>query len=364
MRQNVFTADKLTHAPTGALDVARIRPRPVSRVGAAGLVRRRLYTDAMTSHFHRRPPLPRWLLAVHAETAVAETTGRGRTRGSFLAAFLAGVARLTAAAVAGERLSGTPGLLQGVDPRAKLVGVLVLIVVAALLSALPALLLLVAVAVALALASRVGIARLAVRAWLWVPLFTGLLAMPAAFNVVTPGQPVWTIVEGDGATWWSDDGSLSVTREGVEVALRLLLRVTATVSFAVLLTLTTRWDDLLRALRAVRVPRTFVFVLAAAYRYVFLLARLLADMGAARAARLVGPVSRGDDRRFAAAAAGTLFGHSQALAAAVHEAMLARGYEGEVRTLSRWRLGVRDLVWSALVAAAAAAALALEAWAS
>ena len=59
----------------------------------------------------------------------------------------------------------------------------------------------------------------------------------------------------------------------------------------------------------------------------------------------MGPVSRRDDRRFVAAAVGTLFVRSQALGEEVYLAMLARGYAGEARLLERPRFRPRDALW-------------------
>ena len=119
-----------------------------------------------------------------------------------------------------------------------------------------------------------------------------------------------------------------------------------------LLTLTTPWPDLLKAMRAVGLPRGFVFVLAVAYRYVFTLVRLVQDMTVARTSRLVGRVSTREDRHFLGGTVAAVFGKSQATSEQVYLAMISRGYTGEARTLSTWRLRRLDFVWSAVVAVA------------
>jgi energy-coupling factor transporter transmembrane protein EcfT len=122
----------------------------------------------------------------------------------------------------------------------------------------------------------------------------------------------------------------------------------------VLLTLTTPWNRLLAALRALAVPRMFVLVLAMAYRYVFHLLNAVTEMYTARKARLVGATTDvGSGRRFVSASAGALFGKSHALAEEVHMAMLSRGYTGNVRTLATSRITARDVVWAAACVAAA-----------
>ena len=168
-----------------------------------------------------------------------------------------------------------------------------------------------AFAVGLVAASRLGLARFAVRAWLFIPLFTAVVMLPVTLSVVSPGRAVLTLWS-HGAPFWPLPATIAVTAPGLLAFLRLVARVTTVVSFSVLLTLTTPWAELLKALRAVGVPRGFVFVLAVAYRYVFTLVRIVQDMALARTSRLVGRAAPGEDRRFLGAAVATAFGKSQA----------------------------------------------------
>ena len=73
-------------------------------------------------------------------------------------------------------------------------------------------------------------------------------------------------------------------------------------------------------------------------------------MALARTSRLVGRVSSREDRHFLGGAVAAVFGKSQATSEQVYLAMISRGYAGEARTLSTWRLRRLDFVWSAVVA--------------
>jgi cobalt/nickel transport system permease protein len=283
--------------------------------------------------------LPFWLLQPQAAAPAA-----GSSSVSFLSRFVQGLGHFLEEAFAGEALSVRPGLLQGLDARAKLVGLLALLVTAALSTNIWALLVLLAAGVALVPLSRLNVGRFALRAWTVVPVFTLIIALPAMTSWVTPGAVVVHL--------W---GGGSITSAGLLVAARLVVRVTAAVTFGVLLAVTTRWDMLMRGLRVLYVPRSFLFILTATYRYVFQLLRLTQDLVTARLARSVGPVSRRDDRHFIAAAVGTLFARSQMLGEEVYLAMLARGYTGAVLTLERLRFRARDAGWLVAVALLVAA---------
>ena len=294
-----------------------------------------------------RITVPDWLLSRTQPPLIQKASRRAR-HGSFLEKTLGGLAHLVDSALALEATSARNGLLQRLDPRVKLISLVGLVIVGVLAPRLLTLGALIALSVVLAVASRTGLRRLAVRAWIFIPLFTALIALPATTNWVRPGRPLLTFWQGSHVALgpFRLPGTLAITEPGLLSAAHLVLRVTAVVSLAVLLTLTTRWNDLLRSLRAVRAPKMFVFVLAVAYRYVHLLARLLRDMLLARKSRSVGPCSGAENRRFLGASTAALFGKSQAVGEQVHSAMLARGYQGEVHTLDTWRLRWVDLVWA------------------
>jgi cobalt/nickel transport system permease protein len=308
----------------------------------------------------RGAAVPAWLLAPAGTAAGAAAPPRPRrTRRPFADRLLSALAAWAERALASDELARRPGLLQGLDPRVKLVSLLALIATAALSTRMGVLLVLLALAVALVPASRLGLARFAARAWTFIPLFTALIMLPAVFSVVTPGRAVVTVWSHGAPLPWLP-ATLAVTAPGLAAFARLVLRVTTVVSFSVLLTLTTPWPDLLKALRAVGVPRGLVFVLAVAYRYVFTLVRLIQDMALARTSRLVGRVSAGEDRRFLGGAVAAVFGKSQATSEQVYLAMISRGYTGEARTLHAWRLRWLDLAWSAAVAAGLVGLLVFE----
>jgi cobalt/nickel transport system permease protein len=65
-------------------------------------------------------------------------------------------------------------------------------------------------------------------------------------------------------------------------------------------------------------------------------------------------------RRFVAASAGALFGKAHALSDEVYLAMLARGYDGNARTLKAFRIRTLDVVWALGCVAVGIAILGLD----
>jgi cobalt/nickel transport system permease protein len=125
--------------------------------------------------------------------------------------------------------------------------------------------------------------------------------------------------------------------------------VGASVSLAVLLVLTTKWSDVLKSLRALHVPNVFVLVLGMTYRYVFLLLHAITNMFLARKSRTIATTSGAEQRRWIVASLGALFNKSLRLSTDVYQAMLSRGFHGEIYSYSDYRMRPND--WLMLIGA-------------
>ncbi len=243
-----------------------------------------------------------------------------------------------------EHTARGSGFLQQLDPRAKLCGLLGLIVAVATAHRIWVLIALFVVALVLALMSRVSILALMSRVWIGVLTFTGAIALPAIF--LTPGNPIYRLP----LLGWA------VTAQGLQSAIFLLLRAEIAATLSLLLILCTPWVQVLKSLRFFHVPAVCVVLLGMTYRYIFLLLQTAHDMFEARRGRLVGQLDGPERRRLAAGSAGVLLGRSVQLANDVHLAMRARGYVGEIYILENLRMGSADWVHlSALLGIAAVA---------
>lgn len=296
---------------------------------------------------------PDWLLSPEVGLCPCGCTGRRSKRG-FVDKTLTGGADVVRQALRADDVARADGLLQGLDPRVKLVTVLGLLVTASFVHHLPVLAALCFATLGLAAASAIPLGFFVKRVWLFVPIFTGIVVLPATLDVITPGHVVVPL-----GTWFGHH--LGMTRQGLTGAGIIVTRVAASISLVVLLTLTTAWTRLLASLRSVGVPKIFVLVLGMTYRYVFVLLDVVDDLYVARKARMVRP-SRDvrADQRFVAATAGAVFGKAHALSGDVHDAMVSRGWTGHARTLRAPRATWRDLVWTVSCCAAAATAIGID----
>ncbi len=253
-----------------------------------------------------------------------------------------------------DELAREAGWLQALDPRAKLLGAFAVLLAISMAQNLLVIAALYALTLPLAVASRVPLGFYLKRVWVFMPFFTGVVALPALFSPFSPGTPFVTLI--DLAT---PRVYLAITQPGINTAAFLLLRVGASVSIAVLLVLTTRWAALLQALRVLRVPQAFVLILGMTYRYIYVLLHTANNLFLARQSRVVGRVSGTDERRWIGASMGALFAKAYGLSDDVYLAMQARGFRGEARTLDAFTWRVRDSVWLAVFIAVAGGAIVL-----
>jgi len=250
-----------------------------------------------------------------------------------------GLLRAIDQAQTAESLAAGDGLLQGLDPRIKLIGALALIVSAVLTPSLGVVASLFALALLLAWRSRLLTAGVCQRLWLSVLLFSGAVALPAL--VVVPGRALWQLP----LLGWT------VSEPGLRSAALLIARAETSSTLALLLIASTPWTHVLKAMRCVGAPRVLVAILGMTHRYIFVLAQTAAQLFEARRSRLVAPLSGAQQRAMATAAVGVLLGKAFALSSDVHLAMISRGYRGEVHLLDDFRTRRRD--WLALVFALA-----------
>jgi cobalt ECF transporter T component CbiQ len=292
---------------------------------------------------HQPAGTPPWLVQGELSLCPCGCIGK-RKKGSYLEKTLSGASNVMRQAMFGEEVAAQDGVLQRLDARVKVVSLIVLLVATALVHTIPALVAIYLSSVALAAVSRLSVGWFVKRVWLFIPIFTGIIVIPAMFSFITPGTivlPLWT--------WHGHP--VGLTEQGLRAAGLLVMRVACSVSIVVLFTLTTPWNKMLAGLRALFVPKIFILIIGMAYRYIFLLLNAVTDMYTARKARAVGNPS-GDvkeGQRFVTATAGALFGKAHVLSDEVHQAMVSRGYTGDAKTLQQPRVAVTDVVFAVCV---------------
>lgn len=276
------------------------------------------------------------------------------SRVKFLDKTLLAAAQVAEQSLLSEVYARRQGLLQALDVRVKLVSFLCLIVLVSVFRTPQTIWVTYGFGLVLAFSSGVPLWFFIKRVWLFVPLFSAAIVLPAILNIITPGEPVLVLLKlSQSYTWgpYTIPAEIAVTRQGLWGAVMLVSRVSASVSLAVLLTLTTKWAEIFSGLRALFIPRIFVVTLSMTERYLFVLLRLIQDMYRGRMSRTIRPFAPAVERNWTASRIGVTFKKTVEMGDDVYKAMLSRGFHGEFRTVNRFRIKVLDCAWMLTVSA-------------
>jgi cobalt/nickel transport system permease protein len=190
-----------------------------------------------------------------------------------------------------------------------------------------------------------------------------LLATPFLLMALV-GAPFW----GEGQPLWTLpilNGRLAITDVGLwrlaNVALKSSLSLLATVT----LSLTTPFLEIVRAMQRLGLPAVLSSTILLMYRYLFVLVDEAQRLMRARDAR-TGDAPRGTRGRSLRWRAqvtgyliGTLFLRTLERGERIYQAMLARGYDGEIRSLATNKVGWRQMTPAILTSLLLAAAVLL-----
>jgi len=220
-------------------------------------------------------------------------------------------------------------LLHNWDPRVKIISCLGFIVTVVFIQS-PALLGLAAVfLLALLALSRIPAGFIVARS-LWVCPFVAVVLVAIPFS--RPGTPV--------LTWDNALFSIQATREGLYQAIVLGARIFAALFAMLLMTATTTFRNILRAMADLRVPGIFLQLTEFTVRYLYVLVDETQRMQRARKARgfVMRAVWHLPSLKVFAATIGLLFLRAYERGDKVYLAMLARKFSGEIRTVNEFSL--------------------------
>jgi cobalt/nickel transport system permease protein len=181
--------------------------------------------------------------------------------------------------------------------------------------------------VLVAAVARIGPLRPARRAFIAAPFL--LAALPLVF--VRTGDPLGTVELGP--------LELTISGEGLRVFTTIALKGWISVQAALVLAYTTPFHELVDGLRSLRLPLIMVSIISFMYRYLAVLSGEATRMARARASRsaaAVGGAGGGSiawRARVTGSMVGSLFLRSYERSERIYAAMLARGFEGEIRHL-------------------------------
>jgi cobalt/nickel transport system permease protein len=226
-----------------------------------------------------------------------------------------------------DKYSEGNSIIHRLDPRTKLVATLAFIALVVLLPSASWLTygLYFITVVALIIISRVPVTYVFKRSLIIVP-FVLMIALFIPFFKEGTEAFSFNIL-----SW-----HLSVTYEGLETLGSVMAKAWLSILFLILLTSTTTFSNILKALEHLKMPRVLVMIMSFMYRYIFVLTDEVMRMKQARDSRNFGEGGRRLWQiRTVGNMIGTLFIRSYERGERVYAAMVARGFDGHSRTMDR-----------------------------
>jgi cobalt/nickel transport system permease protein len=212
--------------------------------------------------------IPDWMNKTDAEPCEFSAVYHGKK--SFIGRTIEEIIEFMETTFFSEIYSRRKDLLQSLDPRIKLVSILTLIVATSLIRDLRLLIFVYTLTLLFSYLSKIDILFFIKRVWLFIPIFSGIIAIPMIFNILLPGDPLIRLAylgPGSHLGPFSLPESIYITRQGINAAVIFTMRVATCVSSTVLLFLTTPQQILFKSFRSIGVPKIYVFTLGMTNRH-------------------------------------------------------------------------------------------------
>lgn len=242
------------------------------------------------------------------------------------------------------------GWLQALSAPVKVLFVLCYVVLVSILQSVAAQLALVALLFFLFLISKVSLASVYRRAAFITFVFGFLVFIPAALNLFTKGDMVFTLVNFHKEYNWFIyhlPAQIGFTRQGLALVAHLCLKLFNSVSLTLLLINTTSFEQIVKALRILRVPEIFVLTLTMSYKFIFIFSQTLLESYLALKMRWWNRGRQTQASNIIAGRMGYLFRKAWERYELVYQSMMARGYTGNVRLYYAEKLRSTDYLFSA-----------------
>jgi cobalt/nickel transport system permease protein len=175
--------------------------------------------------------------------------------------------------------------------------------------------------------------------------FGFLISLPSSLNIIIHGEvlfPIITLPKAYDFWIYHFPQMIGFTKEGLSVVAMLTLRVLNSLSLTFLILHTTPFPEIIKALKVLKVPDAFLIIISLTYKYIFIFARIVADMHLAKKSRLAGALKSAEARDWIAGRIAFIFKKTQLKCDDVFKAMVGRGFSGEIKLYQYQKITGRD----------------------
>ena len=290
--------------------------------------------------------IPEWMKEIEIGPCPCCTVSVGK-RKNFVQKTISDIFRFFEECLVNDSIAKRKGLLQSLDPRVKLISMVFLIFAVAMTRDIRLLAIVYVLTLVFAWASRIELGFFLKRVWVFIPIFAGIIMIPVLFNVFMPGDALVTLASlGPGAHLgpFALPPVITITVQGMILALTFVLRVATCVSAAILLFLTTPRDLLFKSLRSLKMPKVYVLTMDMCYRYIFLFTGIVRDFYTAKKSRALKTLPLIEEQKWVGGRVGYTLIKALGMSEKVHGAMVSRGFNGDIKIMHRYSIHRRDYV--------------------
>ena len=242
------------------------------------------------------------------------------------------------------------GFFQKIDPRVKVLFLLFFILIVSLKRDVLPETYICGFVFVLVLFSRLSILKVYRRVLFLGFLFGFLIALPSAFNVITKGEIVLPLARFSRPyNFWiyHIPADIGITREGIHGVAMLTVRVINSLSLSFLVLHTTPFPEIIRALKVLKVPDSFLIVITLCYKYIFIFSKTVEEMHFAKKSRIVRELSNREAREWIMGRIAFLFRKTRLRCEEIFKAMMGRGFSDSIKFYGSRKMGTAD--WCAAI---------------
>jgi cobalt/nickel transport system permease protein len=241
--------------------------------------------------------------------------------------------------------SSQNGFFQRIDARIKILFFLFLIIIISLKRDFLSEIYICIFIFVLALFSHLSLGTFYKRVLFLAFIFGFLIAFPAAFNVITKGEIILPIVKlSRPYNFWiyHIPADIGVTKEGIYGVTTLTMRIINSLSLSFLMLYTTPFPEIVRALKVLKVPDSFLIIIMLCYKYMFIFSRTVEDMHLAKKTRMIQQDSNTKAREWIAGRLAFMFRRTHVRCEEVFKAMIGRGFSDSIRLYGFRKMSTTD----------------------
>jgi cobalt/nickel transport system permease protein len=229
------------------------------------------------------------------------------------------------------------GLFQKLDSRIKILFMLFFLIIISIKKDIQSEILILLIIFLLVITSKLRLLNFYKLVFFFSFIFGFLIALPSSFNLITKGEIIFPLLHLDvPIDFWiyHIPSEIGLTLEGLSSTVMLTLRVINSISISLLIIYTTPFAEIIRAMKILRIPDTFLMILSITYKYIFIFARTVEDIYFSMKSRITGSLTKSEMRNLITGRMAFMFKKSRITCEEVFRAMSSRGFSNEIRIFS------------------------------